>query len=89
MLGWPYLEPFLSTAIAALEVAGALVHPDHDWALLVSPLLPVSADLAAGCYFGEEVRGGAAVAHDFPVGDGHGGVVVGPLALDGLGRGGG
>jgi hypothetical protein len=55
----------------------------------VSPLLPVSADLAAGCYFGEEVRGGAAVAHDFPVGDGHGGVVVGPLALDGLGRGGG
>jgi hypothetical protein len=74
-----YLEPFLSTAVAALEVAGALVHPYHDWALLVCPLGPEGFDLASCGYFGGKIGGCAAVAHDFSVGDGHRGVVVWPL----------
>lgn len=55
----------------------------------MGPLLPDCADLAAGFYLCDEVGGGAAVAHDFGVCDAHGGVIVGPLALDGFGGGGG
>ena len=87
--GKTYLEPLLSTSITRLEVAGALVHPDHNRALLVGPLLPDCADLAAGFDLCDEVGGCAAVAHDFRVCDAHGGVVVGPLALDGFRGGGG
>jgi hypothetical protein len=53
--GDTYFEPLLSAAVTALEVARALVHPYHDWTLLMGPLLPVCADLASGCYFGGEV----------------------------------
>lgn len=46
------LEPLLATSVAATEVSSTLVHPDHDWALLVSPLGPDSLDLAAGSDLG-------------------------------------
>jgi hypothetical protein len=85
-VGGKYLEPLLTAAIAAGKVAGALVHPHHDGALLVRPLRPDGLDLASGRHLGGQLGRGAAVAHDLPVGDGQGGVVVGPLALDGLGR---
>lgn len=66
------LEPLLAAAVAAREVgaAGALVEPDHDGALLVRPLLPEGFYFAACGDGGAEVRGGAAVAHYFAVGDG-------------------
>ena len=47
-----YLEPFLAASVAALEVSGAIVHPDHDWALLVRPLLPHRLDLSSSGYLG-------------------------------------
>lgn len=53
------------------------------------PLLPDGLDFTAGLDGGAQLGRGTAVAHDFLVGDGHGRVVVGPLALDGLGAGGG
>ena len=81
-----YLKPLLAAAVAAGEVARALVHPHHDGALLVRPLRPDGLDLASGRHLGGQLGGRAAVAHDLPVGDGQGGVVVGPLALDGLWR---
>jgi hypothetical protein len=77
-------EPLLAGAVARLEVASALVQPDHDGALLVSPLLPDGADLSSGFDGSGQIGRSAAVAHDLPVGNGHGGVVVGPLTLDGL-----
>lgn len=88
-MGWDgteeaYLEPLLARAIARLEVRPARVHPHHDGALCVCPLLPVRAHFAAGSDLSGEVGRGTAVAHDLLVCHGHGGVVVGPLPLDGL-----
>lgn len=39
------LEPALALAVAGGEGAGALVHPDHDGALLVRPLAPDGRDV--------------------------------------------
>jgi hypothetical protein len=83
---WTCLEPLLATAVAALVVASTLVHPDHDGTLLVRPLGPDGLDLSTRSDFGNEISRRAAVAHDLLVGDGHSGVVVGPLALDSLRR---
>jgi hypothetical protein len=83
--GTTYLKPLLSTTITALEIPGTLVHPHHHRPLLMRPLAPNRLDLAACSDLGAEVCGCAAVTHDLLVGDGHGGVVVGPLALDRLG----
>lgn len=77
-------KPFLAAAIAALEVSGALVHPDHYRTLLMRPLLPVSPNLSTGGYASGEVGRSATIAHDLLVSNGHGWVVVRPLALDGL-----
>lgn len=46
------LEPLLAASVAAAEVPGALVHPNHDWTLLVGPLGPDGLDLAASRYLG-------------------------------------
>jgi hypothetical protein len=81
-----YLEPLLAATVAALVVACALVHPYHNGALLMGPLRPYRLDLPTRSNLGNEIGGCAAVAHDLSVGYGHGGVVVGPLTLDGLGR---
>lgn len=78
------LEPLLAAAVAAAEVSSTLIHPHHDWTLLVGPLGPDGLDLAAGSDLGRQVRGGAAIAHDLLVGDGQCGIVVGPLTLNGL-----
>lgn len=43
------LEPACAVAGAAAECARALVHPDQDWALAVSPLLPDSSHFVARC----------------------------------------
>jgi hypothetical protein len=51
----------------------------------VSPLSPNGLDLATGSDLGREFSGCAAVAHHLGIVDGQGWVVVGPLALDGLG----
>lgn len=83
------LEPFLATAVAGCEVAGAFVEPDHDGALCVRPLLPFGGYSGTGCDGGGEFGRGAAVAHYGFSGYGHGGVIVGPLALNGSGGGGG
>jgi hypothetical protein len=84
-----YFEPLLPTPIARIEITTALIHPHHDRPLLMRPLAPQRLDLTSRSDFGAEFGRRAAVAHDFLVVDGHGGVVVGPLALNGLGRGGG
>jgi hypothetical protein len=76
--------PFLAASIAGFEVASALVHPDHDRSLLMCPLFPNSLDFTASSDRRREVGGCATVAHDLPIGDGHGRVVVGPLSLDRL-----
>jgi hypothetical protein len=81
-----YLEPLLSTTVAALEVACALVHPDHDRPLRMGPLLPLGLDLTTSSHLSAEIRRCSTVAHDLIICDGHRGVVIGPLALDGLGR---
>ncbi len=39
------LEPAGTRAVAATELAGALVEPDEDGALTVSPLLPDGGDV--------------------------------------------
>jgi len=54
--GIAYLEPLLSTAITALVVTGALVHPDHDGPLLMRPLAPNCLDFATGSHLGHEIR---------------------------------
>jgi hypothetical protein len=82
----PYLEPLLPTAVAAIEVACTLVHPDHHRSLGMCPLGPQRLDLTTSSYLSSEVRGRATVAHHLAIGDGHRGVVIGPLTLDGLGR---
>ena len=80
------LEPLLTAAVAACEVASALVQPDHDWALFVSPLGPNSPDLATSSNLGREARRGSTITHDLLVSDSQGRVVVRPLALNGLRR---
>lgn len=62
------LEPAAARAVAGAEVAVALVHPDHDGALGVSPLLPGRDDLVAGRGDGAYGGVGAAVAADLGVG---------------------
>jgi hypothetical protein len=80
------LEPALALAVAGGEGAGALVHPDHDGALLVRPLAPDGSDVLAGGDGGAQGGGCAAVACHLGIGDAHDGVIVGPLALDGRRR---
>jgi len=63
------LEPVGTGSVALFEVAGALVHPDHDGTLFVGPLLPDGFDFGTRGDGGVEVGGGAAVAHDFLVVD--------------------
>lgn len=53
------------------------------------PLGPDSFDLSTCGDFGGQVGGRAAIAENAFCGDGGGGVVVGPLALDGFRGGGG
>jgi hypothetical protein len=53
----------------------------------VRPLSPNSLDASTGLDLCAQIGAGPAVAHDFLVSDRHGGVVVGPLSLDGLGAG--
>jgi hypothetical protein len=77
-----YLEPLLSTAVTALKLACTLVQPYHDWTLLVCPLGPYSFDLSTSSNFSNKIGGCTAIAHNLLIGDGHGRVVVGPLALD-------
>ena len=79
------LEPALALAVAGGEGAGALVHPDHDGALLVRPLGPDGGDVLPGRDGRAEGSRRAAVACHLGLGDGHDGVVVGPLPLDGRG----
>jgi hypothetical protein len=81
-----YLEPLFPAAIAALVVACALVHPYHNGALLMRPLRPYGLDLPTRSNLSDEIGRCATVAHDLFVGNSHGGVVVGPLTLNGLGR---
>ena len=50
----------------------------------MGPLGPDGLDLATSSDLGRQVRGGAAIAHNLLVGDSQGGVVVGPLTLNGL-----
>ena len=78
------LEPVFAASVAAAEVSGTLVHPNHDWALLVGPLGPDGLDLTSSSDLSRQVRGGAAIAHHLLVGDSQGRVVVRPLTLNGL-----
>jgi hypothetical protein len=82
-----YFEPLLPTPITRIEITTALIHPHHDWALFMRPLAPQRLDLTSRSNLCAELCRRATVAHDFLVVDGHGGVVVGPLALNSLGRG--
>jgi hypothetical protein len=82
-----YLEPFLSTAVTALEISCTLVQPNHDRSLLMCPLCPDRLDLATGSHLSNKIRRCATITHHFLVGDGHGGVVIRPLTLDRLRRG--
>jgi hypothetical protein len=50
------------------------------------PLRPYSLNFPTRSYFSSEIGRCAAVAHNLLIGDSHGGVVIGPLALNGLGR---
>jgi hypothetical protein len=50
------------------------------------PLRPYGLDLSPRGNLSNEIGRCTAIAHDLLVGDSHGGVVVGPLALNGLGR---
>jgi hypothetical protein len=84
-----YFEPLLPTPITRIEITTALIHPHHDRALFMRPLAPQRLDLTSRSDLCAEFCRRATVAHDFLVVDGHGGVVVGPLALNSLGRGGG
>ena len=61
------LEPAGAGAVAGAEVAGALVHPNHDGALGVRPLLPGGDDLVTGLGGGADGGVGAAVAADLGV----------------------
>jgi hypothetical protein len=83
------LKPLLPTPITRVEITTALIHPHHDRALFMRPLAPQRLDLTSRSDLCAEFCRRATVAHDFLVVDGHGGVVVGPLALNSLGRGGG
>jgi hypothetical protein len=52
----------------------------------MGPLRPYRLDLSTRSDLGNKIGGCTAVAHNLSVGYGHGGVVVGPLTLDGFGR---
>jgi hypothetical protein len=83
------LEPVGAGAVARGEGAGALVHPDDDGALAVSPLLPGGRDGVARVGGGRLGGRVASVAHDLLVGALVRRVEVGPLPLDDVGRAGG
>lgn len=80
------LEPILALAVASGEGAGALVEPDHDGPLLVSPLRPDGGDVLPSRDGGSQRGGGAPVTGHLGVCDAHDGVVVGPLPLNACGR---
>lgn len=61
------LEPLLAAAVAGAEVASALVHPHHDGALRVCPLLPDSPDLSSSGDRCAQVGLCSTVAHDLLV----------------------
>lgn len=81
------LEPAAALAVTLGERATALVQPDGDGPLLMSPLCPLSGDLAAGSNPSAKFSRGAAVASHLGSGDLSDGIIVGPLALDRVGRG--
>jgi hypothetical protein len=79
------LEPLRARAVAGAEGAGALVHPDHDGALAVRPLLPSRRDGVTWLRRSTERRRSATVAANLGIGSGESRVVVWPLPLDHIG----
>ena len=80
------LEPARARTVACGKGAGAFIHPNHDWTLLMRPLGPDCGDGAAGCDRGAEGCAGAAITAHGGVSDGEDGVVARPLSLDGCWR---
>jgi len=76
------LEPIITTAIARFDVCRALVQPDHNWPLLMSPLCPFCGDYRATCDVGNKSSGCASIAHNFRICDQEGRIIVGPLSFN-------
>jgi hypothetical protein len=76
------LEPVIPTSIAGFDVCSALVKPDHNWALLVSPLLPFRSDYRATSDVCNKSSRGSSIAHNFWIGDFGSRIIVGPLSLN-------
>jgi len=78
------LEPAGPGAVAGREGAGALVHPHHDGALAVRPLLPHGRDLVARHDRRLLCSRPATVAAQIGIGTVRDGAVARPLPLDDL-----
>lgn len=78
------LEPLVALAVARRKRPIARVHPHHDGALRVRPLLPKGRDVLPSLDGRRERRARAPVARHLGIRHVHNGVIVGPLPLDDL-----